>query len=238
MLLGTFDPDSWLLRTSQACLFLEQCPEWSENWPDSGMWDAGGVYELLNSEPVTCENECSSSQNWLTPFGMGGIDHSGKMGSGGEFAKQVTNWPTHRASSGGGNRSAYEGAPYRPALAQRAQEMNWPTARAEDAESARNHPGAVDSLMGASGVWSPSDAPGSGGPRNRQDSTGQGHQVTIAEQAERWQTPATDSFRSRLRWTCSVANQAKRALTDEEFLALCAEVVAKHSRSPSGSRAE
>lgn len=39
---------------------------------------------------------------------------------------------------------------------------------------------------------------GGGGPRNRQASIGEGHQTTIAEQAETlWQTPATDSFRSR-----------------------------------------
>jgi len=75
--------------------------------------------------------------------------------------------------------------------------------------------------------WRTPDAPGAGGPRNRQDSRGAGHQVTIAEQAEhwgtpnaadaiagnrrpdgkrspglntdaaQWQTPGTDSFRSR-----------------------------------------
>ena len=78
------------------------------------------------------------------------------------------------------------------------QEMNWPTARAAAAESAGNHPGAVDSLTGASGVWRTPDAPGSGGPRNRQGSTGQGHQVTIAEQAERWMfpTPAARDYRT------------------------------------------
>lgn len=220
--LGSFDPDTFLLRTSQACLFLEQCPEWSESWPDSGMWDCGGVYELQSSAPVTCESESSL-------------------------------WPTTRASSGGGNRSGYEGAPYRPALAQKAQTWNtsstedhktdgpaalaryergeamtcdmrlrnqatcWPTARREDGESCGNHPGAMDSLTGATKLWgtpqaherqadprdvdhgvqlanqadtwrSP-DAPGQGGPRNRQDSIGEGHQVTIAEQAEHWPTP-------------------------------------------------
>ena len=77
-----------------------------------------------------------------------------------------------------------------------------------------------------SSEWRTPDAPGSGGPRNRQSSIGQGHQTTIGEQAEhwntpdrsnacgarkpdekrslglnteadQWQTPATDSFRSR-----------------------------------------
>jgi hypothetical protein len=154
--LGSFDPATFLLKTSQASLFQQQCPEWSENWPDSGMWDAGGVYELQTSEPVTSENESSL-------------------------------WPGTRATSGGGNKSAYEGAPYRPALAQTAQK--WPTARQEDGESCGNHPGSTDSLTGATKLWRTPDTPGAGGPRNRQDSIDQGHQVTIAEQAEHWQTP-------------------------------------------------
>lgn len=38
-------------------------------------------------------------------------------------------------------------------------------------------------------AWRTPDAPGDGGPRNRQTSVGQGHQLTIAEQAEHWPTP-------------------------------------------------
>jgi hypothetical protein len=37
--------------------------------------------------------------------------------------------------------------------------------------------------------WRTPDSPGAGGPRNRKDSIGQGHQTTIAEQAEHWPTP-------------------------------------------------
>jgi hypothetical protein len=112
-------------------------------------------------------------------------------------------WPTTRSSSGGGNTSDYNGAPYRPALAQWAQ--SWPSPRTEDGESCGNHPEASDSLTGVTRTWhtpqvmlwrSP-DAPGHGGIRNRQASTGEGHQTTIGEQAEQWQTPAADSFRSR-----------------------------------------
>jgi len=41
-------------------------------------------------------------------------------------------------------------------------------------------------------LWRTPDAPGSGDPRNRQNSIGNGHQVTIAEQAESfWYTPNT-----------------------------------------------
>jgi hypothetical protein len=37
--------------------------------------------------------------NWQTPHGMSGMDHTGKVGSGGEFAKQVEKWMTPRASA-------------------------------------------------------------------------------------------------------------------------------------------
>lgn len=109
------------------------------------------------------------------------------------------------------------------------QASQWPTPRSEDSESAGNHPGATDSLTGATGMWpTPQshderergntmadnhhyphdlsnaaslwptpDAPGQGGPRNRQESRGQGHNVSLGESAEHWQTPASDSFRSR-----------------------------------------
>src|SRR5271166_6485360 len=87
--LGSFDPGTCSLRTSQASLFQEQCPEWSESWPDSGMWDAGAVYELQSSAPVIYESASSL----------------------------------------------------------------WPTARSEDSESCGNHPGATDSLTGATRNW-------------------------------------------------------------------------------------
>jgi hypothetical protein len=155
-LFGTYDPDGSCWRMSQASLFQEQCPELLQTWPDSGMWDAGGVYELQTSEPVTSGNESSL-------------------------------WPTATASEGGTNKSLYETAQPRPQLATMAR--NWPTARQEDGESCGNHPGSVDSLTGATALWRTPDVPGSGGPRNRQDSIGEGHQTTIAEQAEHWLTP-------------------------------------------------
>ena len=38
---------------------------------------------------------------WLTPHGMGGIDSTGKLGAGGEFAKQATQWLTQNVPNGG-----------------------------------------------------------------------------------------------------------------------------------------
>lgn len=222
-----FDPESSCWKTSQAT-FLLGLERFSETWPASGTMRSGCVYERRISGLPTFESESSS-------------------------------WPTTRSSSGGGNRSAYPNAPYRPALAQVASvwptaqahdatgprgqnnyladhhhkphdlamaTQRWPTARREDGESCGNHPdGKGDSLTGTTRNWRTPDAPGTGGPRNRQDSQGAGHQFTIAEQAEHWltphgmhgtdhtgktgrggefaaqatawQTPAVDSFRSR-----------------------------------------
>lgn len=38
---------------------------------------------------------------WITPHGMGGMDHSGKPGAGGEFAKQASQWLTPNVPNGG-----------------------------------------------------------------------------------------------------------------------------------------
>lgn len=193
VLLAKFDPDGWLPRTCQGSLLcLEQWELLQGSWPDSAMWDATSVYELQTSEPHTSESEFSS-------------------------------WPTVRASSGGGNTSAYPGAPYRPAIAQLAQNWPTPTRRANrdcPSEADRRSPSLETEALwltphgmrgtdhtgkiGGGGEfakqatqWATPDAPNAGGPRSRQGSIGHGHQVTVAEQAERWQTPATDSFRSR-----------------------------------------
>ena len=196
--LGYFDPDGCSLRTSQACLFQEQSEEYLETFPDSGMWDAGSVYELQTSGPATCE---SGSLSWHTPSTE---DHK----SDGPLALGRYGTPDMKTSD----------------QRLRNQAMTWPTARQEDGESCGNHPGVVDSLTGAvklwptanahdatgargkgfeltdhhyethdlasaTDTWRTPDTPGQGGPRNRQGSIGAGHQVTIAEQAEHWLTP-------------------------------------------------
>jgi hypothetical protein len=43
----------------------QELPEFAQNWPGSGMWDAGAAYELQMSEPATCE---SGSSLWPTVF--------------------------------------------------------------------------------------------------------------------------------------------------------------------------
>jgi len=237
VLLGFFDPDSFSLKTSQACLITGQCQELSENWPDSGMWDLGSAYELQSSGLPISENEFS-----LWPTAAGSIANDGETPEAWEFRRQ-RNIEKHYNGNGMGT------------------PLTWPTPRSEDGESCGNHPNSRgDSLTGiantwptpeahfnprgpgfsardchykphdlaaAADLWRTPDSPGSGVPRNRQDSVNQGHQPTIAEQAEHWktphgmsnpdhkgkvggcgggefakqanhwQTPATDSFRSR-----------------------------------------
>lgn len=98
----------------------------------------------------------------------------------------------------------------------------WPTARAEDSESCGNHPGATDSLTGATRAWltphgmngqDHTGKQGRGGEFAKQATewqtpkaseaehsgrtTDSGHQSTLGTMANLWQTPATDSFRSR-----------------------------------------
>ena len=120
--------------------YSSQLPTWaraidaseSSSWPTARAEDG----ESCGNHPGGRSDSLTGmTKTWKTPHGMGNVDHLGKVGSGGEFAKQVMLWRTP-------------------------------------------------------------DAPTAGGPRNRTNLYA-GHQVTIAEQAEHWQTPAADSFRSR-----------------------------------------
>lgn len=201
-----FDPVTSCWKTSQAT-FLSDLEQFSEIWPDAGMMRNGVVYELRTSGPVTSESGSSL-------------------------------WPTTRSSSGGGNKSAYEGAPYRPALAQISQIWNtpstedhktdgpaalgryqngkpmscdlrlrnqaalWPTARQEDGESCGNHPGAVDSLTGATKLWPTPAVPNGGRTSNtsnyREDGSKQ--QVDLGAMAPLWKTPhgmGNEDFRGK-----------------------------------------
>lgn len=82
----------------------------------------------------------------------------------------------------------------------RAQVANWPTPRSEDSECAGNHPGAVDSLTGAAGLWAtPRTITGGGESAERKQELGRAESGggDLQSQVNLWQTPATDSFRSR-----------------------------------------
>jgi hypothetical protein len=168
-LLASFDPVSWSLRTSQGSLLQEeQWGECLETLPDSGMWDAGAVYELRSSEPVISE---SASSLWPTAASFNQ--------NGGE--PTLTENMAERFRSGRGH-NLYEAV----------AATCWPTARQEDGESCGNHPGVVDSLTGATKLWGTPQA-----HERQADPRKVDHGVQLANQVDVWQTPATDSFRSR-----------------------------------------
>lgn len=71
----------------------------------------------------------------------------------------------------------------------------WNTPRAAEGEGGLRQPDGRRSLglNTQADLWRTPDAPNAGGVRNRQQSRGNGHQLTIAEQAEHWQ-PAEREF--------------------------------------------
>jgi hypothetical protein len=80
------------------------------------------------------------------------------------------------------------------------ESAKWATPHQHDATAGGRNQAQIDAHRERSGagarnlheeapLWRTPDAPGEGGTRNRQASRGEGHQVTIAEQAEHWPTP-------------------------------------------------
>jgi len=208
-----------MLQGSLLC--EEPWDEFSESLPDCGMWDAGAVYGLLSSGPLTNANGFSSSDTtWNTP-GTG--DHK-------------DDGPTVLNRYARGEAMTCD-MRLRISAAQKVrdpsnlviQALMWPTACQEDGESCGNHPGAVDSLTGAAKLWpTPNTAihgpdlarangerKGTGGNdlettasrlwqtphgmsnRDANGKVGGCGGGEFALQANQWQTPATDSFRSR-----------------------------------------
>lgn len=65
---------------------------------------------------------------------------------------------------------------------------SWPTAQAHDSHGAKT-PDQIEKMRGKGHGVANLNSAGQGGPRNRQGSIGDKHQVTVAEQAEHWKTP-------------------------------------------------
>ena len=84
--LASFDPDTWLLKTSQACV-VEGWETFSETLPRSGMMRTGRVYRLPTLVPHTDENVFGY---WPTPrtTGLDGGSNSRNA------AKKRGMWPT------------------------------------------------------------------------------------------------------------------------------------------------
>ena len=198
------------LMTSKVTLFGEQWEMFSGRLPKAGSMRSGFLYERPTFQRRTGESACSSSQ-WPTVTS--------------QAAKHATASPSEMAR-------------HEPSIASMA--VQWPSPRSEDSECCGNHPGATDSLTGATKTWKTPhgmagiDATGKRGgpgggefakqannwptPRTTDQQSGRGAiqsgetfyrpstlfdagekvgQANLSDVSEMWQTPATDSFRSR-----------------------------------------
>ncbi len=79
-------------------------PESWENWPTAGAMRSGSLFQRPMWAPAMAARDGSASHgdNWLTPHGMAGQEAAtGRLGAGGEFAKQATHWATPDTSRRG-----------------------------------------------------------------------------------------------------------------------------------------
>src|SRR3990167_7840998 len=81
------DGSSWAIPDSEKCL---GSPPLGRHAPRSGI---GG--------PKSSPDGPTSPRRLKTPHGAANVDHSGKMGGGGEFHKQAVNWQTPRTGDHG-----------------------------------------------------------------------------------------------------------------------------------------
>jgi len=155
-----------------------------------------------NTGSPLCSMSAASWKNWVTELRSRKLQRRTlalrTSGSG------SSSWPTPRAGDlqdkvGGkariknGRAVRESGEDFSMSLLSTAE--RWPSPRSEDAESCGNHPGATDSLTGAVGQWSTPKVNCGEHPGRIKHKPGQELHLDI--QANNWQTPATDSFRSR-----------------------------------------
>jgi hypothetical protein len=149
----------------------------------------GRIFARPTSARITSANDGSASHGgtWLTPFGMSGIEaETGKVGAGGEFAKQVHQWATPDANAmERTNRSDSAGAAIRPTLALAA--AKWATPRATDGtKGGPNQAGSKGDLMlpsMAAQRATPTSSENSNRTTKMAPSHGDGHGIVLAGQA-------------------------------------------------------
>ena len=152
--LASYDPDTRLWRTSQACLWPtegQRLDKFSATWPRSGMMLNGTVYPQLRLVPRTSVTGCSS---WPTPQaseathgGPNARDSNGKM----HLSAMAARWPTPQASDhrDRGNLSD-------PCIQRRiakGKQINLSMAAKDGATSGALNPTWVEWLMGFPSEW-------------------------------------------------------------------------------------
>lgn len=113
---------------------------------------------------------------------------------------EAKNWPTPNTAPDAPNGGLNRGKEWGGARPRETEQClgklarNWPSPRSEYSEACGNHPGAADSLNAVTKNWGTPRVTTNGGIPCP-ESTGKGSR--LEDQAGLWQTPASDSFRSR-----------------------------------------
>jgi hypothetical protein len=214
--------DSSFWRTSQASL-LPPPPLWTkpkensksarppeswENWPTAGGMRNGCIFARPMSVPTTnaIDGSALDGGTWLTPFGMSGIEaETGKIGAGGEFAKQVHQWATPDANAmERTNRSDSPNATVRPTLALAA--VNWATPKASDGtKGGPNQAGSKGDLTlpSMTAQWSTPNVPNGGRSVSAEVVASRGktengkRQVGLESEVRHWATPTSSENSNR-----------------------------------------
>ena len=161
-----FDQNSCLLRTSRQFSLFPQEQPYLEGLPKAGSMRSGYLFERPTWKRPIAESACSS---WPTPCSQ----DQGRT----EFNANNRIDQGHQADLS-------------------TVAAIWPSPRSEDSEACGNHPGATDSLTGATREWRTPKSRDHHAQGPRPDATQR--QTDLADQAQSlWQTPATDSFHSR-----------------------------------------
>lgn len=167
-------------------------------WPTARSEDS----ESCGNHPGATDSLTGATRNWPTPYGMTGIDHTGKAGAGGEFAKAVEHWPTPNAHDGrrpGSDETSTQGANLKRDAEQ------WATPQSHDA--AGGSPARVGRFGTEHGgrnladdvtLWMTPDVPNGGRTMNpaavaaKGQTDGRKRQVGLENQVGIWGTPTSN----------------------------------------------
>jgi len=201
-----FSPDGSLLKTSRQFSLFQQEEPYCENLPRSGSMRNGELFERPMLAPridATGLSSWRSGQSlpytpqerpaYKTPLpGESSKRYWERMErhereNGIDPTAGSTPWPTPDC-----NTSSYSNGKFGENLREKA--ANWPTPRSEDSESCGNHPGAVDSLTGATRQWATPNCrddhnPSTPDSPRTQRKLEQGWTIDLNEQAAWWTTP-------------------------------------------------
>lgn len=178
------------------------------SWPSAGRF----VYSEKTSRGTLLDNSQPSSRFWSDWATALRSEYSARPKPGTQWAGSgCSSWPTPRIARGGYTRDNGDPTKQRPTLEGLAEVWRWPTpTTAPDAPNANSNQKQGFTSLGEAAeqttdAWMTPNVP-NGGRRTAGFATMRGRtayhagrkvQLDLEEQTRRWQTPATDSFRSR-----------------------------------------